>query len=325
MKRPDYPFGFRVVGAVNETRRLVDLAVAFSAHCAADPRSQPESECYLSAFAYGADFRDYLALRGTPKGYSGSCWSPFLWLDVDRTELAVALRDARRLAGFVLFRYSEFRDDDLPLFFSGRRGFHLAVPLTHDPLPSVEFNAVCRRLAEGLADEVGAPIDASIYDKVRLFRAPNSRHPKTKLHKRRLAFDELMHLSVDRITELAREPMGFEMPTATASPPLLAIDWADAEKAVREQDVRTERSASAAGRLQRDTLAFIREGANEGERHTRLFRAAGDLREHGAPPELVHALLAEAALDSGLSPSEATRTITCGIENSDTKAKGGAG
>lgn len=324
MRHPDCPFGFRVVGPVSETRRLVDATAAFLAHCAADSRAQLDRECYLSAFTYGTDFRDYLAQYGTPKGYIGSCWSPFLWFDLDRTNLAQALADARRLASFVLFRYTEFRDDDLLYFFSGRRGFHIGVPLTNAPAPSVEFNAVCRQLAETLAAEVGTTIDASIYDKVRLFRTPNSAHPKTKLHKRRLTYDELIHLSVVGVTELAREPMSFEVPAVTVNPPELAADWTNAETAVRErQGARIECDALADRRLQRDTLAFINDGANEGERHTRLFRAAGDLRDHGAPAELVHALLFDAALDSGLPPSEVSRTITCAIENSDTKANGG--
>jgi hypothetical protein len=322
--RSDYPYGFRVVGPVSETRRLVNATAAFTAHCAADPRAQPESECYLSAFAYGEDFRAYLAQHGTPKGYTGSCWSPFLWVDVDRDDPAAALTDTRRFATFVLFWYSDFHEDDLLLFFSGRRGFHLGVPLTHNPPATVGFNAVCRRLAEGLAAEAGVKIDTSVYDKVRLFRAPNSTHPKTKLHKRRLTYDELMYLSIDRITELAAEPSGFETLAVTTNPPALATDWTEAEAALRDQGARSVRSQNSNSRLQRDTLGFIRDGAEDGERHTRLFRASGDLRDHGAPAELVYALLTEAALDSGLSPSEVARTITCGIENSDTKAKGGA-
>lgn len=325
MTPTDYPFGFRVVGPVSEPRRLVAMTAAFTAHCAADPLSQPDSECYLSAFTYGIEFRAHLEQKGTPKGYTGPCWSPYLWLDVDRKDLAVALTDARRLAGFTLYWYSQFADDDLLYFFSGRRGFHIGVPLTHCPPASVTFNAVCRKLAEGLTAQVGVTIDTSIYDKVRLFRAPNSTHPKTGLHKRRLMHDELMNLSMERIRELAGDPLGFEVPDVMTEPSGLARDWEQAEELVRERNAgRAGRHHTDGSRLQRDTLEFIRNGAEEGERQNRLFRAAGNLREYGAPAELVAALLTEAALDSGLSPSEVARTIACGIENSDAKTKGGA-
>ena len=51
-----------------------------------------------------------------------------------------------------------------------------------------------------------------------------------------------------------------------------------------------------------------RDGAREGERHVRLFRAAANLAEFDGPPALAHALLTEAALDSGLTPSAVRRT-----------------
>lgn len=323
MTAADCPLGFRVVGPVSEERRLVDAAAAFAAHCSADPRSQPENECYLSAFNYGADFRTHLTQRGTPKGFNGPCWSPHLWLDIDRDDLGVALAHARGVANFALFRYSQFGDDDLLYFFSGRRGFHIGIPLTHRPPPGGEFHTICRRLAGWLAAESEVVIDAGVYDKVRLLRAPNSRHPKTALHKRRLTYHELMNLTADRIRELATEPLGFEVPAVTAVPGLLASDWAGAEAALREQQRDRAERPSGGHRLQRATMEFITAGAPEGERHTRLFRAAGDLRAHGAPRELVHALLAEQALDSGMPPSEVTRTINCGIENSDAKDAGG--
>ena len=87
---------------------------------------------------------------------------------------------------------------------------------------------------------------------------------------------------------------------------------------------RAVAGVSSAERLNRDTLEFIRAGADDGERHTRLFRAAANLKEFNAPPKLVHALLTEAALDSGLSPSEVRRQIDCGIAHAD-RSKAGTG
>lgn len=320
-------FGFRVVGGVSEERRTVDAAVAFAAHCAADPKAKPDRECYLSAFRFGDDFRAYLDRHHTPKGYAGAGWSPYLWFDIDREDPAVALADARRLVGFLLFRYTGFADDDdLLYFFSGRKGFHVGVPLTHTPPPSPAFHRVCRHLALLNSTEVGVVVDSSVYTLVQPFRAPNSRHPKTGLHKRRLAHAELMKLSIERIRELAAEPFGFEVPTVTAVPAELAEDWQQAEAAVTEQQMaRRERHAAPSGRLNRTTLEFIRDGAEVGDRHPRLFRAAANLREFAAPPELIHALLTEAGLDCGLSPSDVRRQIDCGIVHADQQADGRGG
>jgi hypothetical protein len=71
------------------------------------------------------------------------------------------------------------------------------------------------------------------------------------------------------------------------------------------------------------TLAFIRDGAPEGERATRLFQAAANLAELGCPAELAHALRDEAALDSGLTPSETRRQIESGL-NHARRREGGA-
>jgi len=46
-----------------------------------------------------------------------------------------------------------------------------------------------------------------------------------------------------------------------------------------------------------------------------LFSAAANLGEFNCPPALAHALLTEAGLDSGLSPSDVRRQIECGLNH----------
>src|SRR5262249_17231195 len=151
------------------------------------------------------------------------------------------------------------------------------------------------------------------------FRAPNSRHPRTGLSKRRLSLGELLHLDTARIREMAAAPAPFELPTVTATDERAAADWQAASQAVeREAATKAERSAvmvDGAPRLNRATLAFIRDGAEVGDRHRLLFSAAANLAEFGCPPALAHALLTEAARDSGLSPSDIHRQIECGLKH----------
>ena len=55
-------------------------------------------EAYLSAFTFGDEFRQHLEMRGTTKGYSGPCFAPWLWFDIDRDgDLEAATRDATAL------------------------------------------------------------------------------------------------------------------------------------------------------------------------------------------------------------------------------------
>ena len=78
--------------------------------------------------------------------------------------------------------------------------------------PAADFHRIARQFAEQLAAAAGVAIDSSVYDRVRAFRAPNSRHPKTGLHKRRLEFDELLYVTTAAILERAAEPEPFELP-----------------------------------------------------------------------------------------------------------------
>jgi hypothetical protein len=312
------PYGFRVVGDTSGRRRLVDAAVALAGYASCDDKAEVGREAYLSAFWFGDDFRQQLRETGSSRGFDGSCWAPFVWFDIDRDDPAQALTDARGLAMATLERYPALDDDDLLLFFSGSKGFHVGLPAFWRPEPSATFHRTARRFAELLAAGAGVSIDA-VYDKVRCFRAPNSRHPKTGLHKRRLSLDELLHLSPDGIRALAATPAPFDLPDVRAPADLAAREWAQCVRLVEAgAEAKAQRRAAVADgavRLNRATLDFIRDGADTGDRHRMLFSAAANLGEFGCPPALAHALLTEAALDSGLPPKEVRRQIECGLNH----------
>jgi len=292
----------------------VNAAAALAGYAACDAKAEVERESYLSAFCFGADFacrND--GWRVDVRGFDGPSWAPWLWFDIDREgDIEAATRDARKLAAHLADRYG--LDDDLLVFFSGSKGFHLGLPTAlWRPAASVAFHRVARQFAETAAARCGVAID-SVYDKVRAFRAPNSRHPKTGLHKRRLSLDELLHLKPAAILQRATEPEPFALPKSPSAHKQAQADWLAAEAAVasREQALR-ERRAAGPRRLNRRTLEFIREGASEGDRHRLLFSAAANLAELDCPPALAHELLTEAALDSGLAPKDVRRQIECGL------------
>src|SRR5262249_44984419 len=194
------------------------------------------------------------------KGHAGPCGSPGVGLDIDREAPSAALADTRRLVGFVLERYRTLDDDALLLFFSGRRGYHLGLPLAHNPDPSPFFHRTARRLAEGLAAGAGGKLDTSIYDRVRGFRAPNPPPPRSGLYKRRLTHAEVFGLSPERVVELAREPAPFEIPVIGEPIAEIEADWQEAADATQEQ-VQARAGRPHPGRLQRATLDFLRDGA----------------------------------------------------------------
>jgi hypothetical protein len=321
-----FRFGYRIVGSVTTRRRPVDAGAALAAYASCDPRAEVDRESYLSAFWFGDDFRAYLAQTGSIKGYNGPCWSPFIWWDIDAEDEPQAALDAtRRLCGAILDLYRNLDENDLLRFFSGSKGFHVGLPTFWGPAPSRDFHRVARRFAEEFAAFAGVSIDTGVYDKVRAFRAPNSRHPKTGLHKRRLIHDELMGLSVEGIRELAKQAEPFALPVPPATCEQAAKDWTAAALVSQEAEGKAQRRAAVASgtpTLNRLTFDFIRDGADTGDRHRMLFSAAANLAEFGCPPALAHALLTEAALDSGLPPSDVRRQIDCGLQHASDSREG---
>ena len=312
-------YGFRIVGPYTNDRRLIDWPSAFVAYSQCDDRAEVTKESYLSAFTFGDAFADHLNATGSTKDYKDECFALWLWFDIDREhDIEAATTDARKLSAALVHRYG-IDEDALLYFFSGSKGYHIGFPLSACglPGPAAAFHTTCRRFAESIASHSGVAIDSSVYDRVRAFRAPNSRHPKTGRYKRYLSFDALMHLQTSRLIELAADPEPFEIPNATEPSELAVADWAAAVTSV-EAEGKVARERNGGGNrsvLNRATLDFIREGATTGDRHRLLFSAAANLAEFGCSIELAMALLSEPALDSGLSPSDVRRQIECGLKH----------
>lgn len=309
--------GALVLGAPTAPRALVRHADLLTAY--ADGALDDEGEAYLSHFVFGPEMQAHFAAnRQSVAGFAGPCWCRWLVLDIDRADLAVALTDARRLVTFLRQRYPE--QDDVPIYFSGGKGFHVAVDLAHKPPPAVGFQRVARALAEALAARAGVRIDPSVYDIAHIIRLPNTRHPRTGLFKRRIDADALFELDIDGIRRHAAHSAGDGLPACGTVPAQLAADWQAAEQeTARAAEARTARRGECAttpdARAPRYFLDLLRFGADEGQRHQTLFRCAAWLTEQGAPPALCVALLTEPGRDVGLPPQDVDRQIACGIEH----------
>ena len=123
-------------------------------------------------------------------------------------------------------------------------------------------------------------------------------------------------LPLDKILDLAREPAAFDLPTPTRHSDQAAADWQTAViQVAKESEAKAARRAIGNGTptLNRATLDFIRNGADQGNRHRLLYSAAANLAEFSCTPALAVALLEESALDSGLSPKDVRRGIECGL------------
>jgi hypothetical protein len=314
---PCYNIGAFVLGAPNSPRNLVRHAEVLSGY--ADGAIEDEREAYLSHFTFGQEMQaHYAANRLSVAGFAGPCWCRWLVLDIDRPDLAEALADARRLVQTIHERYPEMAGD-VPVYFSGGKGFHVVVELAHHPPPAVGFHRVARTFAEAIAARAVVRIDTSVYDIAHIIRLPNTRHPRTGVFKRRLDSEALFALDVPRILELAKHPAGDGIPAVRSCPSQLAADWHEAERAAAratEARAAVRRDFGAIDvRAPRYFLDMLRFGVEQGERHQTLFRCAAWLTEQGAPPSLCSALLTEPGRDLGLTPKDVDRQIRCGVEH----------
>jgi hypothetical protein len=314
---PSYNVGAFVLGAPTSPRALVRHAALFAAY--ADGALEDEREAYLSHFAFGPEMADHFHVhRKSVAGFEGPCWCRRLVLDIDRADLKEALADARRLVQAIGEHYPEL-EGDLPVYFSGKKGFHVLVDLAHNPPPAVGFQRVARTFAEAIAARAGVRIDPSVYDVAHIIRLPNTRHPATGRFKRRIDAEALFALDATGILDLAKHPAGDGIPAVGTPPARLAEDWRDAEReAARADEARAAARrdlGTAEARAPRYLVDFLRFGVGEGERRPTLFRCAAWLAEQGAPPSLCSALLTEPALDLGLTPKDVERQIRCGIEH----------
>ncbi len=304
-------FSAAVIGEVSASRRSVDSTAAFAAFCRCDPRLPSDAAAFLTQYTFGQEFHNHLIATGGTRNFRGPCAAEWLHFDVDNADLEQSLTAARRLVAGIQQRF-EISDEDLLIYFSGKKGFHVGIPasLYGAPPASENYHRTARNFCTTFAASIGIEVDASVYDKVRIFRAPNSRHPDTGRFKRRVSRQELERLPVAEIIELASERLAFEVPAGVPSSEVAINDWKIAEEAVRQQAaLNVALHKEPRTQLNRDTLDFIKEGAPQGNRNNRLFAAALNLRDFECPPILTHALLTPTALDSGLSPSEVVRTI----------------
>ncbi|QDV25334.1 bifunctional DNA primase/polymerase [Aureliella helgolandensis] len=306
-------FGFRIVGACHNKRRLVEYWPAFVAYCLCDDRARINEGGFLSPYEYATEIESRIVEPASMildvRGFKGVSCSRYLWFDIDDADLDQGLDRCRRLVSCLLERY-DLDDGDLLVFFSGSKGFHVGLPTSlWQPIASKQFARGCRTMAESLGDSAGVSIDPAIYQAVQPFRAPNSRHLKTGRYKRLVSIAELEELNAEAIRQRASSPLPFEPPDSPALHQQAVIDWAKAEFAVAQHAEVIRHFDAERSELNRSTLEFIRDGAIPGDRHRLLYSSAANLFEFGCPLALASALLMESALDSGLPPTEIRRAI----------------
>lgn len=197
---------------------------------------------YCSLFMFDKEMLAYIKVnkneKGLPsvQGYKGKTYCEAVWIDVDSTDL----EQARQSAISVVRRLNAdhgMNPDDLFIYFSGNKGFHIAIHNTfigfqHDtPIEPERMKTFVLKLTDGIRH-----IDTVIYEPVRIFRIENSRHEKSGLYKLRISFWEL-ETSIEDIKQLAAQPRvyPYKNPSHLTVKQSLKSLWYDSKAFIQEQ------------------------------------------------------------------------------------------
>jgi len=165
-------------------------------------------EYYISHYPFDKSIIEYVGIHKTVKDHKGKHFCPFILVDIDSDDLTEAKSRALDLIAYWQSEYS-LSPDDLSIYFSGSKGFHLVINLNTfgSPDPNEEMGSLIKIAVKELCGPIKH--DPVIYENHRLMRVENSLNAKSGLYKIQLSYSELVSLSVDEIKELAKRPRTF--------------------------------------------------------------------------------------------------------------------
>jgi len=296
---PDYCYVDTALGNVNRRNRVQHI----------DRLEIPAgtTDAYTTMFRFRGDYHELCETTGSVKGAQNlSCWSDFLWFDIDSEHLLEALANTRQLVINIELIEPTLREL-LIIFFSGAKGFHVGIPTQLFGLgPSAELSQILKRLAREIAGDV--EIDLSIYDKNRLWRVPNTRNSKSGLFKIPLTFDELAMRAVDEIQAMAVRPAG--QPAIYLSNGLMLTQNAKlAALACLEPPDQSAANKIASAPNGPAWMSRALAVLHKGNRNTTFAKIAGRLHQSGLEPDDILALLEPHALKARFPIDELQREI----------------
>ncbi len=156
-----------------------------------------DTDWYKSIFVYQDEhFIEFQKTRSVA-GLRGLKTNKILF-DFDSQDLELARKDSIEICSRLV--ESGINKDNIQIFFSGGKGFHVAC-IFDEYINRQEFI----NITFGLASELKS-FDQKINDENRLIRLPLTKHPKSGLYKIPLSFKELNELSIETIKEYASTP-----------------------------------------------------------------------------------------------------------------------
>ena len=173
-------------------------------------------ESFISSFDFDEDIVDHVNKTKSVSFFKGAASSRYLWYDIDVDGSHYDMIEAAR--DFVMSININYNVDidNLIIYFTGGRGFHIGIPMTLfgvDRFKSKDINNVFKILSlkifsisynfdgesVSIIDDKKPKFDLSIYKKVGIFRLPMSRHKSTGMYKVILSSECILNRDVDNL------------------------------------------------------------------------------------------------------------------------------
>ncbi|MFD2334749.1 primase C-terminal domain-containing protein [Cohnella sp. GCM10020058] len=265
-----------------------------------DPAAKRLFDTYMTYFRYDDTMAEYFdnnivtSKRGKPHksvmGFDGPAYADFIPIDIDSKDLGQAIYQTVR--ALEILKSHDIDMNVLTLYFSGSKGFHIMIPselVGAEPGADIHdrFRSFVKRLM------IGVEYDSSIYDKVRIFRVPNTLNSKSGKYKIQLYPFELYNATSEDIMTLATEKREEWAPEeAERHEELAELYWQAVDESRPHSSSRTD-STRTEGVRTKLCLHQMMQGVGEGERDNIGLRVATHLKHAGLSSGMIWAALVE--------------------------------
>lgn len=273
-----------------------------------------KTDCFISAFRFPAEFKEYFKQFKTVSGYGGKFTFETILMDFDCTgDIPKAKQELEKFLEYGLQEFLDFEEieNHVKIAFSGNKGFSLGIPagflgtINPDAENNNYVKAFVKRLTEIASDTSGIEfqtVDFAIYDKVRLFRLPNTINSKSGLYKIPLLYSELLNMDADEITALAKSMR------KVSYKPMSDIKVNEPMRDIFRSIIQDANNKTNKPAMQEPTenTVYNFSSVSEGMRNETIFNNANYLRYKNVPMEATEQILIQynSSLSEPLSKSE---------------------
>lgn len=236
-------------------------------------------DTYTTYFRYGEDMKQHVKHTGSVKGFTGKAYSPWIPFDIDHEG---DLREAYKQLIKLMQQINNYRVslEHCKFYFSGSKGFHLMLPSSLVGVePSEDIHLKFRKFAKRIG--VGVTLDMSIYDKVKLFRLPNTINSKKDRYKIQLKLFEIQNMNASDIFDLAAsQRKEWEVPEVGLHDTLQSIyESEEVAKPITHTNNQTVKAKICLHRMM--------SGIGLGERDNAAVRIVDHMKKSGLPEDMI--------------------------------------